>query len=360
MSRLSLSKHQYLELRALAAGAFHPLTGFMNEDQFHSCVEEMRMPTGELFPIPIILDLDDKDADRLSQQPRVALYYEGEEVGELLPDSFYRPNKEAAAKKIFGTDDAAHPGVSFFLAKGDVFVGAQVRLTKRLDLGFASYDLTPEQCRQEFASRGWQTIVGFQTRNVPHRAHEHLQRIGLEVVDGLFIHPLIGYRKRGDYTAEAIVRGYEALIDNFYPTNRVVLGVLPIWMRYAGPREAVFHAIVRRNFGCTHFIIGRDHAGVGNYYGKYEAQYLSRRFDGELGIEVLYLHGPFYCSRCESIVTDKVCRHERTAPQHVTQISGTDMRASLLHGRPPGPHLMRPEIVAALEGVPIFIESDEP
>jgi sulfate adenylyltransferase len=194
---------------------------------------------------------------------------------------------------------------------------------------------------------------------VPHRAHEYLQRVALEHVDGLFLHPLVGKKKRGDFTPEAVITGYRALIDEFYPSDRVLFGILTTSMRYAGPREAVFHAIVRRNYGCTHFVVGRDHAGVGDFYGSYDAHVLTQRFDGELGIEILRLRGPYHCKMCDSIVTDKTCRHGTTQPDAITQISGTDMRAMLSAGGNPDPNLMRPQIIEALRDVQLFIEEED-
>jgi sulfate adenylyltransferase len=233
-----------------------------------------------------------------------------------------------------------------------------VRLAARARLDLSAHELTPAQTRAIFAERGWRTVVGFQTRNVPHRAHEYLLRIGLEIADGLFIQPLLGHKKAGDYTPEAIIAGYRALIGGYLSEDRLVLGILSTAMRYAGPREAVFHAIIRRNYGCTHFIVGRDHAGVDDYYGKYDAHGLIESVEDELGITVLRLCGPFHCRICDGIVTEKTCPHRRTAPEAVTEISGTEMRAILVGGRAPDPHLMRPEVVAALKGVPLFIEED--
>jgi sulfate adenylyltransferase len=245
------------------------------------------------------------------------------------------------------------------MLQGKVFVGGPVSLKQRVQLDISDFELTPEQTKSKFAKLGWKSIIGFQTRNVPHRAHEYLHRVGLETSDGLFIQPLVGRKKKGDYTPQAVIRGYQALVEGFFPANRVVLGVLSTAMRYAGPREAVFHAIIRRNYGCTRFIVGRDHAGVGNYYGKYDAHELTRRFDGELGIEIVRLNGPYYCRRCDGIVTEHTCPHGQTEPAAVREISGTDMRAILVDGEAPEPHIMRPEIVASLEGIPLFVEENE-
>jgi len=241
---------------------------------------------------------------------------------------------------------------------GDCFVGGVVEMEHRMRPEFADYERTPAETREHFRDMGWETIAGFQTRNVPHRAHEHLQRMALERRDGLFIQPLVGPKKRGDYLPEAIMTAYGALVDQFLPANRVVLGVLTTAMRYAGPREAVFHAIIRRNYGCTHFVVGRDHAGVADFYGKYEAHELTRRFDGELGIAVLRFFGPFHCRECDGIVTERSCPHVDSAPDAITEISGTVIREALGNGGQVGKEILRPEIVQSLQGVKLFIEED--
>lgn len=359
MSVLHLSRNQYFEFENIALGALAPLDGFMTEEQFISVVRDMRLPGGEVFPLPVTLGMTPEQADSVRDASRIALVYGGVEVGELSPDSVFSCDKRAAARDVFGTDDPAHPGVAHFLDAGDVMVGGKVRLKQRVETEISRYELTPEEARAEFAARGWRTVVGFQTRNVPHRAHEHLQRLALERADGLFVQPLIGLRKAGDYAPQAIMISYRALIDDFYPADRVVLGALSATMRYAGPREAVFHALIRRNYGCSHFIVGRDHAGVGDYYGKYDAQELTRRFDGDLGIEILRFSGPFHCAVCDGIVTERSCPHEATRPDAVTQISATAVRAMLVGGQPADPRMMRPEIIASLKGVPLFIDESE-
>jgi len=359
VTEIHINADQYLELEKLAVGAFAPLTGFMDEDDFTSVVDTMRLRNGAPFPLPIVLDLTPAQALAARGRPALSLVYDGIEVGEVRPTSFFSCDKLEVAAKVYGTADIAHPGVAHFFDMGEVFVGRPVTLKRRADLDISRYELLPAQTRAMFAERGWRTIVGFQTRNVPHRAHEYLQRVALEMHDGLFIQPLIGRKKAGDYSPEAIMTGYRTLVDGFYPASRVVLGVLSTAMRYAGPREAVFHAIVRRNYGCTHFIVGRDHAGVGNYYGKYDAHELTRRFDGELGIDVLRLNGPYYCRRCDGIVTEHTCPHGDTEPGAVAHIAGTDMRAALSGGARPPPQLMRPEIIDSLAGIAIFIEESD-
>ena len=357
MSEIALNRDQYLELEKIGLGAFQPLDGFMREEEFRSVVATMRLPSGAVFPLPVVLDVDRETAQRIRGSARIVLTYEEREVGWFSPDSFYTCDRAATARAVYGTDDPRHPGVAHFLSLAEIFVGGEVGLTARATFDISAYELTPAQTREHFAHQGWRTIVGFQTRNVPHRAHEYLLRVALEYADGLFVQPLVGRKKVGDYTPQAIMAGYGALIGGFLPAERVLLGILSTAMRYAGPREAVFHAIIRRNYGCTHFIVGRDHAGVGDWYGKYDAHELTRRFDGELGIQVMRLAGPYYCGRCDSIVTEKTCVHQRTAAAR--EISGTDMRAILTGGCRPDPNLMRAQVLDALREIPLFITVNE-
>ena len=331
----------------------------MNEDEFRAVVTDMRLPSGEPFTLPILLDVSADDASRLRGRPSVSLIYEQVEVGQVVPENIFTCDKSTAAQKIFGVNERKHPGVNFFYNGGDYFIGGPVKLTRRPTLDISAHELTPEQTRAEFTRRGWKSIVGFQTRNVPHRAHEYLQRVALEIGDGLFIQPLVGRKKAGDYTPEAVIAGYKALIGPFLPAERVLFGVLTTNMRYAGPREAVFHAIIRRNYGCTHFIIGRDHAGVGSYYDKYAGHALAASFGDELGINVLRLAGPYYCAICDGIVTERSCPHETTAPEAVHHISGTDIRAALVSGASPDRRYFRADILNAVSGRPLFIEVSE-
>ena len=359
MTQLDLNKRQYLELEKIGLGALAPLDGFMSEAAFRSVVTDMRLPDGAVFSLPVFLDVDARTASSIAPGRTIALHYEGAAVGEVDVADVFTCDKTEVASHVYGTSDPAHAGVAHFLRMGTHFVGGRARLIRRVAFEFSSHELTPAETRQRFADNGWQTIAGFQTRNVPHRAHEYLQRTALEFVDGLFIQPLVGYKKKGDYQPQAVLAGYEALLRSCFPPSRVVLGVLSTSMRYAGPREAVFHAIIRRNYGCTHFVVGRDHAGVGGYYGKYAAHALTRRFDGELGIDVLRLCGPFYCRACGSIATEKTCRHVTDAPEMTHEISGSDMRRLLSGESEPAPELMRPEVVASLKGMRLFVEEDE-
>lgn len=358
MTELALNRRQYLELEKLGLGVFRPLEGFMTEAQFHGAVDDMRLPCGAVFPLPVVLDVGEDDATRLRDADRVALTHRGIAVGTLDVESVFTCDKEHVAARVYGTTDRGHPGVRHFIDGGSWFVGGAVRLSARVPDELSAHELTPEEAKATFAARGWKTVVGFQTRNVPHRAHEYLLRVALEVADGLFVQPLLGRKKVGDFTPDAILTGYRTLIGGFLPADRLVLGILSTAMRYAGPREAVFHAIIRRNYGCTHFIVGRDHAGVGDYYGKYDAHRLIAEVESDLGIAILRLSGPFYCRACDGIVTERTCAHWCSSPEQVAEISGTDMRAILLDGREPDPHLMRPEVVAALRGRDLFIEED--
>lgn len=350
---LVLRKDQYLEMEKLSLGAFAPLRGFMNESEFCSVVKTMRLPSGEVFSLPVVLDIDEDTARTFKSASEVDLYFGGKKVGVLYPEDFFSCNRSEVAKAIFQTDDSSHPGVSFFYSLKPVFVGGEVKLLERVSHETSADELTPAETKKIFQDRGWKKIVGFQTRNVPHRAHEYLLRTALEYADGIFVHPLVGQKRAGDYTAEAVLKSYKNLIANFLPSDRTVLGTLTTFMRYAGPREAVFHAIIRRNYGCSHFIVGRDHAGVGSRYGLYEAQDLTRQFDGELGIEILRFKGPFHCKKCNGIATENTCSH---AKEETQEISGSYMRSILSEGKSPDTQLMREEIVESIRGIPLFIE----
>jgi len=351
---INLDRDQYLELEKIALGAFFPLTGFMNEREFISVANNLRLPSGEVFPLPVILDIDTQCAEEIRDSAVVDLVFEGNVVGHLHPIDFFSCDRHDVAQKVYGTTDPSHPGVSYFYGLKPIFVGGNVELLNRAQLDISAYELTPAETKKIFQENGWENVVGFQTRNVPHRAHEYLLRIALEFGDGLFVQPLVGRKRAGDYAPEAIMRGYRALIGGYLPPQRVVLGVLSTVMRYAGPREAVFHAIIRRNYGCRHFIVGRDHAGVGDWYGLYDAHELTRRFDGDLGIEIMRLKGPYHCKKCDGIATENSCIHVGT--ENVEQISGTYMRKILGTGNHPDPHLMRQEVVDALKGIQCFIE----
>lgn len=351
---IHINKNQFLELEKIAIGAFSPLTGFMNEKEFHSVVNSMRLLDGSIFPLPVLLDITEHDREIIGNSKKIDLIFQGENVGILYPDDFYKCDRIATASRIYGTSSLDHPGVAYFFNLNPIFVGGSVQLLKRFPLNFSSYEFTPSESRKYFLDHGWKSIVGFQTRNAPHRAHEYLLRVGLELADGLFIQPLVGHKKKGDFTPEAILVGYHALIENYLPNDKVLLGTLSTNMRYAGPREAIFHAIIRRNYGCTHFIVGRDHAGVDDWYELYEAHALITKYEAELGIKILKLHGPYHCSKCDTIATSASCPHGDT--DYAEHISGTYMRKILSDGEIPEDRFMRKEVVAELRKINCFIE----
>lgn len=359
MSELHINRDQFLDLQKIGIGAFAPLTGFMNEDDFESVVTTMRLRNGGFISLPVYLDVTAEQAAQLRGRPSATLYFAGEPVGEIDPQSIFHINPEQVAQSVFGTRTLDHPGVAKLHQAGNWMVGGPVTLHDAGRKFLFAEERTPDETRRAFAQKGWKTVAGFQTRNVPHRAHEYLQRIAMELCDGLFVQPLVGRKKVGDYTAEAILAAYRTLIGDFFPADRAMLGVLSTSMRYAGPREAVFHALIRRNYGCTHFIMGRDQAGVGSFYGKYAAQELAKAHAGELNIEILALCGPFHCQICDGIVTEKTCSHGATKPEAVTEVSGTLMRQLLRESVRPRPELMRPEVIGALSGIPLFVENED-
>ncbi len=334
-----------LDAEKLANGTFSPLTGFLGSKDTASVSEHGRLVDGRPWAIPIVLQVDRTTADSTKVGSDVLLWNEEEAApcAILHVTEVFALDLERVAREVWRTTDRAHPGVDRWLSRGTHAIAGPIKLIRRSEsLIPTRFDLEPRQVRAEFRRRGWKTITGFQTRNLGHRAHERLQKIALEISDGLLIHPLIGWKKAGDMLPEVILEGYELLVDRYYPKQHVVLAGLTTAMRYAGPREAVFHSLIRRNFGCTHFIVGRDHAGVGGYYGKYDAH---KAFDayapGELGITPLRLHGPCWCNTCAEIVTEKTCPHGESA---WVDISGTEVRAMIGRGESPPAFYMRPEI----------------
>lgn len=334
----------------IETGLLYPLQGFMTELDFRSVVDHYQLSDGQVFTIPITFDIPENLFLEYGQV--LHLSFQGKHVADIKVEDTYRMT-DADIEKVFCTLDIAHPGVKKEKERSSLRVGGKTTLIDKTLLEDALY---PEKTKRIFLDKGWKTIVGFQTRNPIHKAHEHLQRIGLEICDGLFINPIMGWKKRGDFTQEAVLAAYERMMEEFYPKDSVVMEGLKTQMRYAGPREAIFHAIIRRNLGCTHFIIGRDHAGVGGFYGAYDAHSLARKLSEkyDLGIQLLLLHEPYYCQKCGMVVSEKNCSHYETDRM---EISGTIIRKYINEGAIPDEIMLRREIFdAILDCEKIFIE----
>ena len=349
LPKLVVSERELSDLEMLAVGALSPLTGFVGETDYLSVLDTMHLSNGLAWSIPVTLSLTDEDVKRIGAGTSVALLpAEGAPPLAIVDlTEVFKRDREKEALAVFGTEDLEHPGVRALQEAGDFCLAGPVRaLTLPVHDDFVRYRLTPAQTRAEFADRGWRTVVGFQTRNPIHRAHEYIQKCALEMVDGLLVHPLVGATKGDDVPADVRMRCYEALFEGYYPKDRAMVSVFPAAMRYAGPKEAIWHAICRKNYGCTHFIVGRDHAGVGSYYGTYDAQRIFDSFEpGELGITPLMFEHSFWCNACEGMASPKTCPHGEDTR---VSLSGTKVREMLRAGERPPIEFSRPEVAEIL------------
>ena len=347
MMKIHLADRRLSDLEMIGCGAFSPLEGFMKRNDYDNCVVNKRLSNGIPWTIPVTLAVTSDEAQSLNIDDEVALVDKFENILAVLQlEEIYKYDREREARLVYRTTDESHPGVNNLYRRGDVHLGGCIQvLSERVDTTFPEYRLTPEKMRRAFAQRGWKKIVGFQTRNPIHRAHEYITKCALETMDGLLIHPLVGASKDDDIPAETRMECYRVLIENYYPRDRVMLAVLPAAMRYAGPREAILHAIVRKNYGCTHFIVGRDHAGVGNYYGTYDAQYIFDEFEPqELGITPMMFDHAYYSPTTGAMGTDKTM----PAGAEKVTLSGTKVRQMLMDGQLPPVEFTRPEVAQVL------------
>jgi ATP sulfurylase len=349
LEKIILNELNLADLEMIAGGGLSPLTGYMEHADYESVVHHMRLSSGLPWTIPVTLAVSEEQVSRIQIGQEVALVEDNDGQQRILAilevhDKF-RYDKEAEAQHVYRTTDTAHPGVARLYRQGEVLLGGPVHLIEwpyQALNGFSEIRYSPDQTRQIFAERGWRRIVAFQTRNPIHRAHEYIQKTALEVVDGLLLHPLVGETKSDDVPAAVRVESYRVILEHYYPKERVLLGAFPAAMRYAGPREAIFHAIARKNYGCSHFIVGRDHAGVGSYYGTYDAHYIFDEFSpDEIGITPLFFEHAFYCYQCGAIVTSKTCPHGKES--HLV-LSGTQVRQMLARGETLPGEFTRPEV----------------
>ncbi len=348
LKKIKLNSREISDLEMIATGALSPLEGFMTKNDYDSVVDMMHLSNGLPWTIPITLSATEDESKILNEGEDISLLNESDEVlGVLHLEEKYKYDKEKEADHVYGTTDTAHPGVAYIYQTGNILLGGKISLLKRPKHNdFLKYRFDPAESRKLFREKGWKRVVGFQTRNPIHRAHEYIQKCALEVVDGLFLHPLVGETKGDDIAANIRMKSYEVILEKYYPTDRTVIGVFPAAMRYAGPKEAIFHAVIRKNYGCTHFIVGRDHAGMGNYYGTFDAHYIFDEFDPEeIGITPLFFDHTFFCRTCGGMASYKTCPHDST--HHVT-LSGTKVREMLRKGEIPPVEFTRPEVAKIL------------
>ena len=342
LESIELTSDLLNDVENIADGTFSPLEGFMGRNELTSVLGSMQLENRSPWTIPILLPINQDF--QAKEGETIALTWEGAPKAIMEISEKYSFPKEEIASKTFGTSDPNHPGVKQVLEAGDHFIGGRITLIQSSSHKFEKYAFTPRKTREMFKEKNWKTVVGFQTRNVPHLGHEYVQKAALTMVDGLFINPVIGRKKPGDFRDDVILDSYDALLQNYYSSTRATMGILKTRMRYAGPKEAIFHALIRKNFGCTHFIVGRDHAGVGKYYGPFDAHDIFSEFS-DLGITPLFFRSFFHCKKCGGVVNEKICPH---TGEHIKNFSGTELRAALSEGRNPQ-GMLRDEVFEVIQ-----------
>lgn len=346
LKSIKVSKKTQCDLEMIGIGAFSPLNGFVSKKDHESIVNEMRLSNGLVWPIPIALQIKKEEYEIIKNEKKIALIDDSNQISAiLLISEIYQPDQNKEAQNVYKTTDPAHPGVKYLMEAGNYYVSGEVKLLKHLYDEFPEFNLGCEGTRKVFSERKWKKTVAFQTRNPVHRAHEYLLKVALETVDGLLLHPTMGETKGDDISADIRMKCYQKTLE-FFPEGRTLLCVMPASMRYAGPKEAILHAIIRQNYGCTHFIVGRDHAGVGNYYGTYEAQEIFNQLkDGDLKIQTIFFEHSFFCKSCNDMASFKTCPHDKS--NHVV-LSGTKVREMLKNGEVPPVEFTRPEVAKIL------------
>ncbi|MFQ5588925.1 MAG: sulfate adenylyltransferase [Nitrospiria bacterium] len=348
LKKMVLTGREISDLELIATGVFSPLEGFMGSADYLSVLRTMRLKNGLIWSLPITLSATETEVKTLKEGEEIALFDEsGTALALLNLEEIFSYDKEKEALSVYRTNDLSHPGVAYTHAQGDFLLGGKIDMIRRpAAQPFQEYRLEPADTRKIFLDRGWHRIAAFQTRNPVHRAHEYIQKCAMEITDGLLLHPIVGATKKGDIPADVRMRCYRVLLDNYYPKDCTILSVFPAAMRYGGPKEAIFHAMCRKNYGVTHFIVGRDHAGVGDFYGTYDAQNIFREFElSELGIQPLFFDHSFYCKHCFGMASSKTCPHD---PSERIALSGTKVREMLSNGIKPPPEFSRPEVAQIL------------